>query len=31
MVDKGMHIIQESIKDDWNNEYVEGDGVFRGI
>ncbi len=25
LVDKGMHTIQESFKDDGNNEYVEGD------
>jgi hypothetical protein len=31
LVDKGMHTIQESFKDDWNNEYVEGDVVLRGI
>lgn len=26
-----MHIVQESFKDDGNNEYVEGDVVLRGI
>jgi hypothetical protein len=25
MVDKGMHIVLESFKDDWNNECVERD------
>jgi hypothetical protein len=26
-----MHIVQESFKDDGNNEYVEGDVVLHGI
>ncbi len=31
LVDKGMHTIQESFKDDGNNKYVEGVVVLRGI
>ncbi len=30
LVDKMVHIVHESFKDEWGNSYVEGDVILRG-